>query len=61
MRIDFEDGSFLTIDDMDEVLSISMFGLSGKKAIMSSSKLTKDNVQDIIIFLQKWIDFAKKG
>lgn len=58
MKISFEDGSFLQIDDTikgDKVITITMCGLKngGKIVTMSTSDLNCDQVNEIIEFLTK--------
>lgn len=59
MKINFDDGSFLAIEpqhDEGRLLTISMCGLTngGKKATMSTSMLTLDDVEQVIDFLTEW-------
>jgi len=58
MKISFEDGSFIHIDDAvreDKIITITMCGLKddGKTLTMSTSDLDSDQVLEIIEFLRK--------
>jgi hypothetical protein len=56
MKIVFEDGSFLEFMPADNnKLHIILCGFKTKKQLtMSSSELTKEQVQEIIKYLQEW-------
>lgn len=59
MKIEFNDGSFIVFDPLrhdGNSMMISMCGMTenGKKAIMSSSILTKTDVEAVIKYLQEW-------
>ena len=57
MKIEFNDGSFISLDTNEydeEMLTIVMCGLEGKKATMSASSLNYDQVSEIIEFLRDW-------
>ena len=62
MKIHFEDGSFIHLDeainDNDKIVTITMCGLSsnGNKLTMSSSELDIEQVEEISEFFKKIIE-----
>ena len=62
MKIHFEDGSFIHLDeatnDNDKIVTITMCGLSddGNKLTMSSSELDIEQVEEISDFFNKIIE-----
>ena len=59
MKISFEDGSFICIDEADrddKVITITMCGLKndGKTLTMSTSELDHKQVSEIIEFLSRY-------
>lgn len=58
MKITFEDGSFIMLDNTNksDQLNLIMCGLQGSnKLTMSSSKLNKEQVEQVIKFLESWL------
>ncbi len=58
MKIEFEDGSFITIENVienDQLLLITMCGLvNNKKSVMSTSIIGNREIEKIVNFLQQW-------
>jgi len=58
MKITFEDGSFIMFDvtNNKDQLNLIMCGLQGSnKLTMSSSKLSRDQIEQAVKFLESWL------
>ena len=58
MKITFEDGSFIMFDITNnfDQLNLIMCGLQGNnKLTMSSSKLNREQVEQVVKFLESWL------
>ena len=61
LKISFEDGSFISLDEsvrLDKLLTLSMCGLkdNGKSVTMSTSELTRDQVIKLVYFLSQALE-----
>lgn len=57
MKIKFEDGSFLTIDENqlnEKLLEVSMCAVEDKKTIMLTLNLNKEQIIEITEFFNQW-------
>jgi len=55
MRIDFEDGSFIALmPSQDKITFVTCGRKSRRETTMSSSELTRENVEELLAFLTKW-------
>lgn len=55
MKIDFEDGSFLQLEEDDIFLSIIQCIKKDKKIIMLTSKVSKDRAGEIQDYIATWL------
>lgn len=56
MKIDFDDGSFILVEESvvpHKVATITMCGVKEKSVVMSSSDLSEEEAEDMIGFLKK--------
>jgi hypothetical protein len=59
MRIDFEDGSFITLIPEDGKMTLVTCGRkSRRETVMSSSDLTREQVGQVAKFLDEWLKTA---
>jgi len=56
MIIEFEDGSFLQLNNDTDSIDLIQCAKNGKKLIMSSSKLNEDQIKILINFLKTWME-----
>ena len=56
MKISFEDGSFIHVDEAtrdDKAITISMCGVNGNRLTMSSSDLDIEQLEQLVEFMQE--------
>jgi hypothetical protein len=54
MKIEFEDGSFLQLNDCGECLELVQCAKKDRTLILSSTRLSKTQIQELITFMSKW-------
>lgn len=62
MKIEFEDGSFIMLDMTNDPnkLNFIMCGLKDQRSLtMSSSKLSREQVEAVVKFLESWLGQSK--
>lgn len=55
LKIEYDDGSFMQIEGNEDTIIITQCAKSGKKTVMSSSKITKDQAKDVLNFMIEWL------
>jgi hypothetical protein len=56
MKIEFDDGSFLQLNDTNNHLEFVQCAKKDRTLIMSATKLTKEQAQEVLAFITNWIE-----
>ncbi len=57
MKIDFEDGSFISLEILKDDINIIMCAKKDSRTTtMTSSVISKEQIKDIVLFLSDWLN-----